>query len=88
MNRNKKISTEYNIWKAVVSSYVYKIIRTPVDNINIDLFKLYLNNYHPYTSSIIAVLRSDEYKQGKIYCSFIIPYENEIVIVESINKDN
>jgi hypothetical protein len=77
-NTDKK----YEIWKETVANYIYKIIKLSPDNINIDLFKFYLTNYHPYTTAIIAILKTEEYKKGLFHHSFVIPYEHQILIIE------
>ena len=72
----------YFDWKILVHQYINKIITCTVDDIKIDLLNLYLNNYHPYTAAIIAILQTDQYKQNKFNRSFVIPYSTELVIVE------
>lgn len=82
MNKQNSIGDNYDLWKAVVNSYVYKIIRTRTDDIPIDLKRLYKKNYHPYTAAVLVILKSNEYKTNKIYNSFVIPYESKLIIVE------
>lgn len=71
---------KYIKWKKSVLNNIYKIIRNIPNYIENELEDLYKSKYHPYTASIIIILKTEEYKKGKIYHSFVIPYNSKIVI--------
>lgn len=70
----------YDEWKQIVFKNVYKILRISVDKITISLLPMFMKNFHPYTTSIIAVLHSKEYRAGLVYHSFVIPHRDELII--------
>ena len=72
---------DFLLWKANVSSYVFKIIKRLPEEINIDIKNLYKENYHPYVAAVMLVLESVEYKKNVFYHDFVIPYRNKVVIV-------
>ncbi len=73
---------DFLIWKANLSSYVFKIIkRLPNEIKSVDLRKLYKEHYHPYVGAVTVILNSDEYKKEEFYHDFIIPYKDRVVIV-------
>ena len=55
-------------------------IRNIPNYIENELENLYESKYHPYTASIIIILKTKEYKEGKIFHSFVIPYNSKIII--------
>jgi hypothetical protein len=84
MSYNRKIKKkDYLFWRSQVFNYLFKIIRKiPNDFDNIELETLYEDNYHPYVACVMCILESKDIDTKKIYESFVIPYENKIVIVE------
>ena len=70
-------------WEITITSYIQKILNISVKYIasNEVLQQLYSENKHPYTAAVIIILQSDEYFANKIYNSFIVVYENEIVFI-------
>lgn len=74
---------DYNEWKKEVNKYTLKILhKYTYDLQDIDFRYFFDKLYHPYLVSILCILQSEEFKKGEIYESFIIPIDNEIIVIK------
>ena len=82
---NKLNNKDFLLWKTEFTFYLYKIIKkTPEElkhKLNINIDKLYEENYHPYVAATLVIIKTDEYKKKEFYHDFVIPYQEKILIV-------
>lgn len=74
---------DYDIWKKQVNKYTLKILNKYTDDLPDLDFRYFFNKlYHPYLVSILCILQSNEFRNGKIFNSFIIPINNKIILIK------
>ena len=77
------INKNYDEWKEKVNKYIFKILRKNSEEINdIDYRYYYNNNYEPYIVSVLSVIQSQEFTNGLIYESFVVPFKDKTILVK------
>jgi hypothetical protein len=77
------VLNDFKEWKDHVNKYTFNILGKYTDDLSdLDYRYFFKKMYHPYLMSILTILQSDEFKNGKILNSFIIPMENQIILIK------
>jgi|SaaInlStandDraft_2_1057019.scaffolds.fasta_scaffold544471_1 hypothetical protein len=77
------LNKNYDEWKDKVNNYIFKILRKKSEEINdIDYRYYYNNNYEPYIVSVLSVIQSQEFTNGLIYESFVVPFKDKTILVK------
>ena len=77
------LNKNYDEWKCDVNNYIFKILRKNSEEINdIDYRYYYNNNYEPYIVSVLSVIQSQEFTNGLIYESFVVPFKDKTILVK------